>query len=60
MTNAQKEEIINNKIFQNKRAGQYFHTESVVFCEKNEVVENKNLNIIMKEKAQFMLKLKST
>ena len=40
-TNAQKVEIVNNKICQNKRAGLYFHTESVVFCEKNEIVSSK-------------------
>jgi len=33
----------------------YFHTESVVFCEHNEIVDNKNANIIMKEKSKVTM-----
>ena len=48
-------EIINNKIYSNKRAGLYFHTESDVFVENNELVDNKNANVIMKEKSRVKM-----
>ena len=33
----------------------YFHTESVVYAENNEIIENKNANVIMKEKSKVTM-----
>jgi hypothetical protein len=33
----------------------YFHTESFVYAEGNEIVDNKNANVIMKEKSRVTM-----